>query len=404
MHTYNTQNDKCVLYVCLWYDIHTMIVKKYSKINKSTTSRKDSFLNNLITSYGDNYLSIPIHNNDNEPFVLFNNPIILLENKFEKLVQQAIKLRDVSLTEYIASGYITSEINSSLRAEGVHSSRKLVDQILRAKSNGDKVGNNEINKMVSNYYECLIFILGRKEINTRNLYTLYSMLTTDLDELIEDNFMYRQDVVTIGEDVGEAPKQIEASIKELMSFINSDIFEDRIQTKAIIAHYAFENIHPYYDYNGRMGRLLHLWILINKSKDEFWKLIFLSESIYAYKTKLDSTFRHITKAKKNKANIDITYFVGRLYEIFIDHTQAYIKMKSLVSQIKKTPSRRLRLFIIDILTTCGEDHKWYDITMFKKRYPDYSKTVYDRMLTEIKSSNLFDIQTGRPIRFKLKTK
>ena len=44
------------------------------------------------------------------------------------------------------------------------------------------------------------------------------------------------------------------------------------------------------------------------------------ETIYAYKTKLDSTYRHILKAKKNKANINLTYFVGRIYEIFIDHT------------------------------------------------------------------------------------
>ena len=334
-----------------------MKIKKYSSINKSTTSRKASHLSNLIEYYGKDYQEMVIKNNDDHNYIIFNAPLKELEQQFERKVSKAIKLRDVKLEEYITSGYINSEINSSLRAEGVHSSRKIVDQILKNKISGAKLSSDEITKLISNYYDGLIYIISSKKITKRNIHTLYSLLTSDLGDIIEDESFYRKNEVSIGMDEGTKADKINSKMNELISFIESDSMEDRIQTKAIIAHYMFENIHPYYDYNGRMGRLLHLWILINNSRDEFWKLIFLSEAIYAYKTKLDSTYRHILKAKKNKANIDLTYFIGRIYEIFIDHTVSYIKMKSLVSKMNKTPSRRLRLFIIDILTTSGEDGK-----------------------------------------------
>ena len=211
---------------------------------------------------------------------------------------KALKRRSFSIQEYISSGYIVSEINSSLKAEGVSSSRKLVDQVIKNKKSGEDVSSNEINKLVSNYYDCIHFILNNKEINERNIFTLYSMLTTDLDNIIELGSLYRKGIVTIGKDVGINPELIPSRIKELINFINSNVLEDKIQTKAIISHYVFENIHPYYDYNGRMGRILHLWVLINHSKEEFWKLTFLSEAIYAYKQQLDTTFKNIVKAKK----------------------------------------------------------------------------------------------------------
>ena len=49
----------------------------------------------------------------------------------------------------------------------------------------------------------------------------------------------------------------------------------------------------------------------------------------------------------------------------------------------------------------GADGKWYDISEFKRRYPDYSNTVYNRVLSDIRNSKLFEIREGKPIQFRL---
>ncbi len=381
-----------------------MKANEYTKINKSTTSGPDSFLSNLRKYYGQKEVEVNLTNKDNDNFVYFVNGIKEPKQEFQRLIQQALERREVEVKDYLETGYITSEINSSLKAEGVHSSRKIVDQVIKAKKSGENFKKDTIQRLVANYYESIRFIISGKEITKRNIFTLYGLLTSDLSEVIEEGNFYREGVVSIGEDQGMESTHIESKMNELINFINSEEMNDDIQTKAIIAHYTFENIHPYYDYNGRMGRLLHLWILKNHSTKEFWKLVFLSESIYAFKEKLDTTFRRITKAKKNNANIDLTYFISNMYEIFNEHTNAYVKMKDMVVEMSKKPSRHLRLFIMDLLCSSGDFNKWYDISEFKRRYEDYSTTVYDRVLREIKDSGLFEIRSNKPIQFRLKSK
>ncbi len=381
-----------------------MKAKKYTKINKSTTSGPKSFLINLRKYYDQKEIEVKLTNKDKGNFVYFDNGIQGPKQEFHRLIQQALERREVKVKDYLETGYITSEINSSLKAEGVHSSRKIVDQVIKAKKSGENFKKDTIQRLIANYYESIRFIISGKEVTKRNIFILYGLLTSDLSEVIEEGNFYRGGVVSIGEDQGMEAAHIESKMNELINFINSEEMNDDIQTKAIIAHYIFENIHPYYDYNGRMGRLLHLWILKNHSTKEFWKLVFLSESIYAFKEKLDTTFRRITKAKKNNANIDLTYFISNMYEIFNEHTKSYVKMKDMVVDMSKKPSRHLRLFIMDLLCLSGEFNKWYDISEFKRRYEDYSTTVYDRVLREIKDSGLFEIRNNKPIQFRLKSK
>ena len=377
-------------------------VEKYTKICKSTSSGKDSFKKALREFYDSEPINVSLRNNVDDMFQFFPKAIEKYEEEFEKLSLISISHREVKMSDYLTSGYIASEINSSLRAEGVNSSRKIVDQVIKSMSEGKKLGMGEIEQLIKNYYQALQFILNKNMINEKNIRTLYTLLTTDIhSDVLEHHQLYREEEVSVGNDYGLDPKKIKDKMNKLISFINSDELENKIQTKAIIAEYAFENIHPYIDFNGRMGRLIHLWILINNSPNEFWKLVFLSEAIYAFKLKLDTTYRRIVKAKRNNANIDMTYFIGRYYEILIEHSEAYINMKKLVNEMSFKPSRHFRLFIIDLLLLNGADGKWYDISEFKRKYSDYSNTVYNRVLSNIRNSKLFEIREGKPIQFRL---
>lgn len=380
-----------------------MKVRDYSSINKSTKSNFRNFKIALKQLYPD-IEEINLSNEQGNKYMISQSYIHEWEENFKKITDEAISRREVNVSDYLYGGYVVSEINSSLKAEGVHSSWKIVEQIIKDNNEGIKRSRNEIETLISNYYESIRFIIKKPEINMNNIYTLYRLMTVGVkNNIIEELSFYRQKDVYIGNDKGIQPSLINESMKELITFINdNENFPFSVHTKAIIAHYIFENIHPYYDFNGRMGRLLHLWILINDSVASFWELIYLSEAIFAYKSQFDKIFSHIYKAKKNEANIDLNYFIGSMYEILIKHSKAYIEMKNYVSKMKKSPTRMIRLFIIDMITIDPTHVRWFSMLDFRKSYPDYSSAMYGKILQEICESNIFNIQQGKPIKFRLK--
>ena len=56
-------------------------------------------------------------------------------------------------------------------------------------------------------------------------------------------------------------------MQELVHWINISELELPVPVIAEIAHYAFETIHPFYDGNGRTGRMLAMWILYKGGYD-----------------------------------------------------------------------------------------------------------------------------------------
>ena len=56
-------------------------------------------------------------------------------------------------------------------------------------------------------------------------------------------------------------------MKELVAWINQSKEEMPIPVVAGVAHYQFETIHPFFDGNGRTGRMLTTWILYQGSYD-----------------------------------------------------------------------------------------------------------------------------------------
>jgi Fic family protein len=88
---------------------------------------------------------------------------------------------------------------------------------------------------------------------------------------------------------------LEALLKNLLEFINDDkkyAFDPLL--KLAVSHYQFEAIHPFFDGNGRTGRILNILILLNKQLLEL-PILYLSRYMVMEKSQYYNLIRTVTE-------------------------------------------------------------------------------------------------------------
>jgi len=142
-------------------------------------------------------------------------------------------------------------------------------------------------KEVINYKEALwqgIDLILERGILTTNM-------IAEVQSIIEKNkagIRKQGGTKLVNERTGEvvyAPPETETEIRDLLSnlenYINEDDETDTLIKLAVI-HYQFESIHPFYDGNGRMGRILNELYLVMKGLLDL-PILYLSKYILSTK-------------------------------------------------------------------------------------------------------------------------
>jgi Fic family protein len=94
------------------------------------------------------------------------------------------------------------------------------------------------------------------------------------------------------------PDEIVALMKNLEEFINNDDMSDLDPlVKMAIIHHQFESIHPFYDGNGRTGRIINILYLV---KQELLKIPILYLSRYINENK--ATYYRLLQEVRDKDN------------------------------------------------------------------------------------------------------
>ena len=108
---------------------------------------------------------------------------------------------------------------------------------------------------------------------------LHKMLITAIKDDIAGRFRNKGEYVRVGSHIAPPPEQVDLLIDKVISEYNND-HESYFIEKVSKFHLDFENVHPFNDGNGRIGRVLVNWQLIrlgfspiiirNKEKSDYY--------------------------------------------------------------------------------------------------------------------------------------
>ncbi|MBE6895455.1 MAG: Fic family protein [Ruminococcaceae bacterium] len=229
----------------------------------------------------------------------------------------ALNVETVKLMSYIQSNDSYSfkaaedEIAASNAIESINFSRESIRNILKGLAPKD-----DIEDRILGQKKGIEFIADKSNIITEeNLHKLYMMmvgkfLKDEEDKLLEGNLYRHDSVFVVGnkvEHTGLDHRKLNEYMKLFIEFINE---KDDISDfdKGSIIHFYMVHIHPYFDGNGRMARMLHLWFLIQKG---YAATLFVPFSSLIEKNR-NAYYKAISQVEDNQnisGDLDITPFI-----------------------------------------------------------------------------------------------
>ena len=170
---------------------------------------------------------------------------------------------------------------------------------------------------------------GYKEENAKEVVDYRNAIWFGYEQIKKDGYINTNTIIkiqgTIEQETIYTPPQSEQEIrtylKNLEDFINNN--EDGIDPliKVCLIHYQFESIHPFYDGNGRTGRILNiLYLVLNKLLDS--PILYLSK--YINKTKQEY-YKLFNEVRNNNNFEDWILYILKGIEITSKETMELIE-------------------------------------------------------------------------------
>ena len=258
------------------------------------------------------YRSLPLHD-------FHGNPVVYLENAAQlRLSAAKILLTPQNSAQLYGTQAMEREILSTFTIEQIDTSRSSVRRILSGYA-----PTNEREQRIYGMKRGLEFIADpSNKINEETIYQLYQMVIgaflPEEDQLLPGQ-RYRHDHVYIVGDklehTGLPWNKLAGYMEQLVAFIQQDSSINDLW-KAALIHFYLAYLHPYFDGNGRMARLLHLWYLVQQGYSSAL-FVPLSEYIERSRKKYYDAFSLVEQNARISGVLDVTpfllYFTEEVY-------------------------------------------------------------------------------------------
>ncbi len=226
------------------------------------SGRSDSFLKELQTTFlrdGENVISI-----DNKQFIIQKSPSLLY--KVIDLTKQQGELKQILdntpgiLKRLTIIKLLEDEIEQTNNIENIHTNRQSVRELIEGVSDRKKRREQQIVKHYMQILEDNITLESPEDISSLYYSFLKDYISKpDLDEM---GNLFRSsgvDVITSKNKIihsgVDGEENITLALNSLLTYLNDDTNEN-IFIRVAAFHYFFGYIHPFYDGNGRMVRLI----------------------------------------------------------------------------------------------------------------------------------------------------
>lgn len=258
------------------------------------------------------YRSLPLYD-------FHGNPVVYLENAAQLRSSAAkILLTPQNSAQLYGTQAMEREILSTFTIEQIDTSRSSVRRILSGYA-----PTNEREQRIYGMKRGLEFIADpNNKISEETIYQLYQMVIgaflPEEDQLLPGQ-RYRHDHVYIVGDklehTGLPWNKLASYMEQLVAFIQQDSSINDLW-KAALIHFYLAYLHPYFDGNGRMARLLHLWYLVQQGYSSAL-FVPLSEYIERSRKKYYDAFSLVEQNARISGVLDVTpfllYFTEEVY-------------------------------------------------------------------------------------------
>ncbi|MDA8692789.1 Fic family protein [Saprospiraceae bacterium] len=235
-------------------------------------------------------------------------------------------------------------------------------------------------KEVKNYIEALKH--GFELINKNNILSNSSIVKIQ-SKIEKNNAGFRKVPGTVlknaksGEIVYEPPqdyKVIQTLMKTLEKFINDDQLSDLDPIiKMAVIHLQFESIHPFYDGNGRTGRIINILYLINQDLLQL-PILYLSNYIIKNKVK----YYELLQSVRSENNWEewLLYVIDSVEKTSLNTIQLIKKIKELMQSTKIELRENYKFYSQDLLNN-----------LYKHPYSKIEYVVNDLKVSRITAAN-----------------
>jgi Fic family protein len=256
------------------------------------------------------------------------NNLVFMENVTQvRMKTVKLLLTPQSSIEAYGSSAMGDEIASTLTIENIDFSRDSVRKILLGYAPAD-----DSEQRIYGMKKGLEFISDlANAITEESIHKLYDMTIgqnlTEEDKLKPGAFYRHDSVYVVGRDLnhtGLPHEKLSEYMGKLVAFINTEsAMNDLLKAAAI--HFYIGYLHPYFDGNGRMARLLHLWYL---QRQGYASALFIPFSSYIERSR--SAYYTACLLAENNLKLSGLMDVTPFLVYFVDHV--YNKLTSSMPQ------------------------------------------------------------------------